>query len=144
MNARSDIDALRENAIEGRVKSAGRPIAIVLIALLVTGCASTKQVPREEFEAMSHKPLHTHRVTMADGTTYSVMRFSVTDSTFVIEELGKTDERYQQAELPIILPLGDVATLAARDARGEAWGFWVILGLLFIATTAGAGMGGFD
>jgi hypothetical protein len=115
-----------------------RTVSVVLIAFLVTGCSSTRQVPREEFEAVSHEPLRVHHVTMTDGSDYSVTRFSVTDSTFVIEELGKTDERYAYAVMPIVRRLDSVAALETKDARGEAWVVLVVVGLVFIAVTAGS------
>jgi hypothetical protein len=65
---------------------------------------------------------------MADGSSYKFRKFSVTDSTLVIRELSKSDERYGKADLPIILPLADVESMETKDARET--------GFLFFATTA--------
>jgi hypothetical protein len=105
-----------------------RHLALILTAFLVTGCSGTKQVPREEFEAVSRQPLSFHQIFMADGSSYKFRKFSVTDSTLVIRELSKSDERYGKADLPIILPLADVESMETKDARET--------GFLFFATTA--------
>ena len=109
---------------------------VVLIAFLVTGCTTTREIPREEFEAASKQPFSMEVVTTNDGAEYRVRSFSVTDTTFVIRELTKKDERYGTAEMPIILPLADVSTVQGIDSRPGAFLIVVPLGILvlFFAT----------
>ena len=94
-----------------------RPIACVLTALLLTGCSSTKQVPSEEFKAASQLPNRIYDVRTKDGSLYVARHYSVSDSTLVITELHKKDERYTSATMPIVLQLDDVASIQMRDQR---------------------------
>lgn len=56
-----------------------------------------------------------HRIELVDGTHYAVERFSVTDSTVVIEELHRIDERRKRTELPLQVPIADVKSISAID-----------------------------
>lgn len=92
-----------------------RAIALVLTALMSTGCSKAIEIPRDQFEAASRDDSMRHRIELVDGTRYAVVRFSVTDSTLVIEELHRTDERRKKTALPLTIPIADVKSIDAID-----------------------------
>ena len=104
-----------------------RFLAPILVALLVTGCSGAKQVPREAFEAESRKPMRLRHVHLVDGSAWAVAKFTVTDSTLIIQELNRVDERYEHAVVPIVLSLEDVESVESKDLRGPA--FFILVGL---------------
>jgi hypothetical protein len=103
-----------------RRSSLSRIIASALIALTLTGCSRTIDVPREQFEATSRRPDTTHRISMTDGETYIATEFSLNDSTLVIEKLHPQDTRYGTTAPPISLPLATVQSIKRID-EGPNW-----------------------
>lgn len=100
---------------------------ILVVTLIVAGCTKAVDVPREQFEATSHAPTGLHTIRTTDGSVYTVLRFSVTDSTLVIQSLDQSDGRYKKVALPIVLLLGDVESMETRDWRDRM--FFVLVGL---------------
>lgn len=125
-----------------------RPIVCIVTAFLLTGCSSTKQVPREEFEAVSQLPNRIYDVRTNDGSLYVARHYSVSDSTLVINELHKKDERHGQAVLPIVLQLDEVTSVEMRDQREAGQvvvlTVLVLLGIGLIALIIDAADGGVD
>ena len=115
---------------------AKRIVAALMIVTMLAACSTTKQLPREEYEAASKQPISMHVVSTNDGQVYRVRSFSVTDSTFVIKELTNKDERYDTAAMPIVLPLADVTAVETTDARPGAFLVMVPLFLLMISAVA--------
>ncbi len=117
-----------------------RLICVVLIAGMTTGCSKAVEIPRDQFEAAAGEESARYRVEMTDGSQYTVERFSLTDSTVVIEELGPSDERYKRAVLPIVLPLGDLEAIARYEFDKDRSFFALVgagvvaLAIIFLAT----------
>ncbi len=103
------------------MKSIRRAIALVLVPLVAVACTRTIDVPVQQLES-SRNVTTPYRVTMKDGTQYRARQFTVTDSTLVIKDLLPSDPRRDEATLPIVVSLDDVASVQKSDTT--AW-FWV-------------------
>ena len=110
-----------------------RPYLIpVVVAFLVTGCASTRPIPRTMFASASNQPNQLFSIRMVDGTHYAAWRYSVTDTTLAIEALSEKDERYQTAVLPIIVPLDHVQSIETGAGWSDKKGLVIICGGVLI------------
>src|SRR5262245_37664798 len=94
-----------------------RAVALVIAAMIVTGCSKAIEVPRDQFEATATRKHANHRINLVDGSRYSVKQFAVTDSTIIIEKLNPADSRYNEAKMPIVLPISDVESISRLDLR---------------------------
>ena len=85
-------------------------IATTLVALLFVGCSKAVVIPREELSREEYRRVGSYRVKLHGWNEYETRRFSVTDSTVVIEELNMSDDHYKlkRHEMPIVVPLKDV------------------------------------
>ena len=79
-----------------------RTVAVLLCVLTVSGCSRAVSIPREEFAAPASAGPGEYRVRTVRGDEYIAERFSVTDSTLVIE---KGDAA------PITIPIDEVASV---------------------------------
>jgi hypothetical protein len=91
-----------------------RATALVLVVLTMASCSRAVEVPRDQFEAAAGEE-NAHRIQLADGSHFMAQRFAVTDSTIVIEELHRTDERRKKVTLPIVVPINDIRSIETID-----------------------------
>lgn len=83
---------------------------MIMAALLITGCSRAVEIPRQQVGAEEYRRVGSYKVRLHGWNEYNVRRFSMTDSTVVIEELLATDDHYKlkKHDMPIVVPLEDV------------------------------------
>ena len=99
-----------------------------LVALCVTGlfaisCTKSVYVPPTSYDEVESSRAKHWRVKTTDEQTYWVERFTITDTTLVIEQAsrlytapGETEpQNIEESDLPIVLPLSEVAALERRE-----------------------------
>ncbi len=94
-----------------------RAVAVILAVSLFAACTKAVDIPRDDFESAAKAESAHHRIELKDGSEYIVNEFSLTDSTMVIEKLNGGDLRYNEAKLPIVLPIGDVESVSRLETR---------------------------
>src|SRR5262245_1651602 len=104
-------------------------VGIALIGILASACARTVEYPRDDFETASRDD-RPRIVMMTDGSQYIVQKFSLTDSTLVVEDLSSTDSRFKQVDWPIPVPFTEVPSIKKREPRCEL----VVYAALFTGT----------
>jgi hypothetical protein len=97
-----------------------RTIAIVLLASIATGCSKTVNVPLDQVESVQDRKAR-HHIHMSNGDEYAVRRFTVTDSTIVVDDLSPTDVRFETIDLPIVLRRSDVTAIERAEGRGQVF-----------------------
>lgn len=85
-----------------QIPSLRRTVAVLLCVLTVSGCSRAVNIPREEFAASAPNGPGEYRVRTVRGDEYIAERFSVTDSTLVIEK---------GVAAPMAIPREDVASV---------------------------------
>jgi hypothetical protein len=123
--------------------------ALALVASLLTGCSKTVVIPREDLANERYRQVDDYRVKLHGWNEYHARRFSVTDSTVVIEELKPSDDRYKlkRHDMPIVIPRAQVEYVGVMETNkpvtavvliglgaGAAWLAW-----LFVAFSGGSG-----
>lgn len=83
---------------------------LVIGTLVVSGCSRAVEIPRGQVGADEYRRVGSYKVRLHGWNEYNVRRFSMTDSTVIIEELLVTDDHYKlkRHEMPIVVPLKDV------------------------------------
>ena len=108
----------------------------MIVVLALVGCSRAVEIPANNLESV-RDPKQRHHVVMKDGSLYSVRRFTVTDSTLVLDDLSPTDVRKGVAAEPIVVPRDSVASVAKIEGReGLVFGGFALLALLTIFGTA--------
>ena len=94
-----------------------RAAALALIAVVVTGCSKAVEIPRADIDDPKYREPGSYRIRTEGWNEYLVSRFSVTDSTIVIEGLLPSDERFRTGrnELPISVPRGEIASISQLE-----------------------------
>ncbi|HEU4928701.1 MAG TPA: hypothetical protein VFU38_02640, partial [Candidatus Krumholzibacteria bacterium] len=82
-------------------------IALLMIILTATGCSKAVEIPRTDIDDVKYREPGSYRIRLRGREEYLAKRFSVTDSTIVIEELMTSDERYrlERASMPREIPI---------------------------------------
>ena len=98
-----------------------RRIAVLMITAMVAGCSKAVDIPREDIDDVKYREPGSYRVRLEGRHEYLVKRFTVTDSTVVIEELLPADERFrlERASLPITLSSDEVQSVSTM--RLNVW-----------------------
>ena len=106
------------------------------VALIATGCSKAVEIPRSEIANEEYREPGSYRIRMKGWEEYLVTRFSVTDSTVVIEELSPSDERFrfQRESLPMTLPLSEVSSISRKETREKTMFLIVTLSAVAVAT----------
>jgi hypothetical protein len=113
---------------------------LVCLALIASGCSKAVQIPSDQVDAAAREESGRYRIQMVDGSYYTVERFSLTDSTIVIEKLGPSDARYKRIALPIDVPLADVESVSKYELDHDRTFFALVgagvvaLAIAFVAT----------
>ena len=114
-----------------------RGLSFVLIAFLMTGCSKAVVIPPGEIESASREEHGNYRIQMADDSYYLVRRFTVTDSTVVIEKLNGADSRYRSTIVPIVVARSDVQSISKLETRhGASFAVVATVGVLVILIVA--------
>ena len=87
---------------------ARRVMAWLVLVCVFGACAKVHEIPRDEIGAAGQQNAADYHIWMKGGDDYYARRYSVTDSTVVIQELQESDTRYKKQEMPIVIPLADV------------------------------------
>ena len=106
-----------------------------MVALLLLGCSRAAEVPRSELTAEEYRKPGSYKVRLHGWNEYNVRRFSMTDSTVVIEELLVHDDHYKlmKHEMPIVVPLEDVEYIGVIKTN-----WWATAGFVaFVGAVAG-------
>jgi hypothetical protein len=94
--------------------------SILLIALLATGCSKAVEIPRTEIDDPAYREPGSYRIRVQGREEYLVRRFSISDSTIVVEELLPSDERFrtEREDLPTSIPLVQVESISRMETNG--------------------------
>jgi len=86
---------------------------MVLLVPIFVACTKGVEIPRADIDDPKYREEGSYRIRMKGWEEYLVKRFSVTDSTLVIEELSSGDERFRMGRenLPYVLPLSQVVSV---------------------------------
>lgn len=119
-----------------------RGLSLILIALLMTGCSKAVEIPREDITKPEYREPGVYRIRLHGIDEYIAERFSVTDSTIVIEQLSKSDERYrvERETLPVTVPIENVESVSRLEVNegltyGFIFGTCAIIGLIIWVST---------
>jgi hypothetical protein len=107
--------------------------ALVLIALMATGCTRVVEIPLAQLEGTAPDHKGKYRISTIDGSSYIARGFALSDSTIVIKKLDQDDERYRTAKLPVTLALRDVKTFEKLEFPGIIIDLLVVAGLVAVA-----------
>ena len=109
-----------------------RMISLVVAALLFSSCSKAVKIPHDQLGAEEYRKPGSYRVKLHGWNEYNVRRFSMTDSTVVIEELLESDDRYKlkKHDMPIVVPMKDVEYITeAKNNPAVTTGVIVGVGL---------------
>jgi hypothetical protein len=106
------------------MKLSRRVLSVAVIVLTVMGCSKSVNVPLDQVESVQDRKAR-HRIHVRDGDEFAVRRFTVTDSTIVIDDLSPTDIRFDAVDLPIVLRRSDVVAIERVEGRGQL--FFIVI-----------------
>lgn len=112
-----------------------RKLAFVLVALMLMACSRAVEIPRDQVGAREYRKPGSYKVRLHGWNEYNVRRFSMTDSTVVIEELLVHDDHYKlkQHDMPIVVPLEEVEYIGVMRTN-----WWATAGFVaFVGAMAG-------
>lgn len=119
--------------------------AVTLIAMLAS-CAKYVAVPPSDYATVSGKRTRPCHIETSDGRLITADRFSVVDSTIVVERVVEEGKRVELTE-PLAIPLQDVVSIEcaktgqARKPSLVVVVFAVVACFIVLATYA-RGLGG--
>jgi hypothetical protein len=96
-----------------------RGISLVMAALLFAGCSKAVVIPRDDLANEKYRAVGDYRIKLRGWNEYHARKFSVTDSTVVIEELKQSDDLYKQKrhDMPIVIPNREVEYIGEMQAN---------------------------
>jgi hypothetical protein len=99
---------------------------LTLVTLEICGCSKAVVVPREELDSAEYRKPGNYRNRLHGWNEYHARRFSMTDSTVVIDELLQSDDHYKvmRHDMPIVVPLKDVENISVMKTN------WPVTGLI--------------
>jgi hypothetical protein len=94
-------------------------IASVLLVAIATGCSKAVEIPRDDIADAKYREPGSYRIRLKGWDEYLVKRFSVTDSTVVIEELLPSDEQFRMGResLPTAISRDDVVSISRMQTN---------------------------
>jgi len=98
-----------------------RILSLLLIPLFLGACSHAVDVPRNQYDDTSRLYDVDHKIRTVSGEEYHSAEFWVTESMLVISKLSPSDPRYQKVELPLSIPLSDVASVQRIDSGPPLW-----------------------
>jgi hypothetical protein len=107
-----------------------------VLALVLGGCSRAAEIPREQVTAEDYRKPGSYRIRLHGWNAYYARRFSMTDSTVVIEELLTWDDHFElmRDEMPIVIPLKDVENISVMKTN------WLMTAVAVVAIGAVAGL----
>ena len=104
--------------------------------LLLVACARAVEIPRDQVGAEEYRKPGSYRIRLHGWNEYNVRRFSMTDSTVVIEELLTTDDHYKlkRHEMPIVIPLAEVMSISEMKSTWVTKPLLITSAVLVVAT----------
>jgi len=101
------------------MRSHRRAVCVALIALMATGCTKAVEIPRADIDDAKYREPGSYRIRLHGRQEYLVRRFSVTDSTVVVEELMPGDERFRTGRewLPTSILWGEVESISRTETN---------------------------
>ena len=104
----------------------------MLSVLVLIGCSKAVELPRDQIANQPESHIG-YRIQMVDGSRYSAKRYSVTDSTLVIEKLNPSDSRYKKVSVPIALPITSVQSVSKLELKeGASFAVVATFGVIMI------------
>lgn len=96
-----------------------RILILAMVASLLLACSRAAEIPREQLKAQEYRKVGSYKVRLHGWNEYNVRRFSMTDSTVVIEELQDFDDHYKlkKHDMPIVVPLEEVEYIAVMETN---------------------------
>ena len=103
-------------------------VAWVAIVALLGGCSQASMIPMHQLDRDVYRKPGSYRIKLHGWNEYNARRFSVTDSTVVIEELHVTDDHYKRTkhDMPIVIPLEDVEYVGQMETNWLGTSFAVV------------------
>ncbi len=116
-----------------------RTIATTLVAPTLISCSKAVEIPRDDIDDPKYRDAGSYRIRLQGWEEYLAARFSVTDSTIVIEELLPSDERFRtgRENLPITIVRERVASVSHMETNWwvtvpVVTGFGLVAGLFIL------------
>ncbi len=93
--------------------------ALLFVSSTATGCTKATEIPRTRIGDPTYREDGSYRIRLHGRQEYLVRRFSVTDSTVVVEELMPGDERFRtgREKLPTSIPLDEVESISRTETN---------------------------
>jgi hypothetical protein len=113
-------------------RTARRVTSIAVCVLFLAGCSRAVEIPRQQVGAEEYRKPGDYRIRLKGWNEYYARRFSVTDSTIVIEELVKSDDHYKlkKHDMPIVVPREDVVYVGVMETN---WPVTAVVGGTLVA-----------
>lgn len=118
-----------------QIASLRRTVALLLVVtLLASNCSKAVYIPKSEARAQEYREPGAYRIKLEGWNEYYARRFSVTDSTVVIEELLETDDRYKRMrhDMPIVIPIGEVESISRMETNVPVTAVMLVAGAVVI------------
>jgi len=120
-----------------------RAIACLLIAFTAAGCSKAVEIPREEIQKPEYRKSGSYVIRLKSDQEYHARRFSVTDSTIVIEEVTSADKLHGAAlTVPFAISRSEIASIAHTKNHMGFWMGAAIIGVIAIAIAIVVGLSG--
>ncbi len=111
-----------------------RAVALVVIALTATGCSKAVEIPLDRIGEPEWRKTADYRFRLVDGDEYFIRRFSVVDSTVVVEEAKDVDtELMGNPNLaPRSIPIDELRSVEKIESRKKVLALYFgIIGAMF-------------
>lgn len=103
------------------------------VLLVATACSHTVTMPREDIDgAAGRDAKYAYQIDTRSQERYLVKRYSLTDSTLVIEQLAPIDRRYGDPDVRVPIELERDTVAAVSTMRVERTGLLILVGGLFV------------
>ena len=114
-------------------------IAVLLTVFIMTGCTTGAEIPRRYIDDPKYREPGNYRIRVKGWNEYFVKRFSVTDSTVVIEELSPVDERFRMGRegLPYTISWDQVESISRVKTSTVGTAAIVVVVGLFVSFIVG-------
>ena len=105
---------------------------VIILLLILSACSKTIRVPPADYENPGSAAAY--RIVTVDQGTFSVKRYTVSDSVIVVTELAAPTTDGDSLQVPFDIPLRNVQSIdrVSMD-RGKASGWVIGFGAAFLA-----------
>jgi hypothetical protein len=110
--------------------TARRIVAAVTLIALLASCTKYVAVPPSDYQNVSGSRPWPCRIETSDGRLITADRFSVVDSTIVVERVVQEGKRVDLKE-PLVIPLNDIVSMECAELhRGRS--FFALVGIFAV------------